>query len=632
MPYLDARIPTGDKKIRLRPKPLTIGRHPDNKFVIKDTELSRHHCVIEHRGHDFVVRDLGSSNGTLVNGSRIGEHRLVDGDVVEIGSCEFHFVDEENAKKSESDIPLSTPEQAELEDELSQPAGSQSPSPQKSRRPGSGLGSTSGSSRHVKRERLKAARRAERDTNGPQAAFDPDAFDPLDVTRAVAENTARTGFVEQTFEERLHEIAENGGRASFALNDIHLVDQRGTIVHGQGSMHHDSSDRYAALQAIRLLLYACFCAGATDLHLEPRAEGAVVRLRVDGFMTPPIELDGERRTRILNIIRVLIEASNMKPSAVVDGHFSARIGATESSPRVDFRVSLTPAMNGHKLVIRILDPGAAPTRLSQLGLVPWMHEKLQRIVTRDSGLLLACGPTGSGKTTSLYACMREIDIERRNVVTIEDPVEYALEGATQIPVDHDQGNSFGTILRSVMRQDPDVIFVGEIRDLETAQVAMQAAMTGHLVYSTVHSKDCFGAVFRLLDLGLEPYLVANALQLLISQRLVRRLCENCKSPVRPTPAQTMKMGHAMEGLSSVFVPTGCKRCLKSGYRGRRAIFELLEVSDEMRDIILDTPSIQGLRRAAASNHFVSLAQFGWQLVSQGVTSLDEIERVAVHEG
>jgi general secretion pathway protein E len=243
-------------------------------------------------------------------------------------------------------------------------------------------------------------------------------------------------------------------------------------------------------------------------------------------------------------------------------------------------------------------------------------------------MLLACGPTGSGKTTTLYSCLREIDVEQRNAITIEDPVEYELPGATQIPIDAKQGHTFANILRSVLRQDPDVIFLGEIRDIETANVAMQAAMTGHLVYSTVHAKDTISAIFRLLDLGVEQYLVANAVNMIIAQRLTRLLCVACRRPVRATPAQSLKMGQLLAGVPEIHVPQGCPECLETGFHGRRALFELLEFTDPLRDVVLKNPTIQGIRQVLASNHFTTLQQFGFQLVAQGHTSYDEVERVA----
>ncbi len=378
------------------------------------------------------------------------------------------------------------------------------------------------------------------------------------------------------------------------------------------------------MRLFRLILCAAFKARATDIHVESRRDDSMVRLRVDGSMLTATGLSATLQKRLLGMVKILCQLEGGKRNAVQDGHFSSML----IGRRVDFRVSLTPSMHGQKLVIRILDAGAAPSRLHELGLQPWMYDKLRTVATRDAGLLLACGPTGSGKTTTLYSCLREIDVDQRNAVTIEDPVEYYLEGTTQIPIDHEQGTTFATVLRSVLRQDPDVIFVGEIRDIETANVAMQAAMTGHLVYSTVHAKDSIGAIFRLLDLGVEAYLVANALNLILAQRLVRLLCPACRKPVQPTSGQVMRMGHSVEGLSEIYVPTGCRRCLRTGFHGRRALFELLEFNDAMRDNILRAPSIRTLREIANQGLFTTLQQFGYQLVSGGETAMEEIDRVA----
>jgi len=275
----------------------------------------------------------------------------------------------------------------------------------------------------------------------------------------------------------------------------------------------------------------------------------------------------------------------------------------------------------------VLDAAAAPGRLGELDLLPWMEDKLRRAVRRDAGLILAAGPTGSGKTTTLYSLLREIDCDHRNVITIEDPVEYSVRGVTQIPVESDQGHGFATILRSVLRQDPDVILVGEIRDYETAATVMQASMTGHLVFSTVHARDTIGSIFRLLDLGVEQYLVANALNLVLAQRLIRRLCPHCRRAIPPTSAQVMRMGK-VGTVDHIQQPMGCRRCLGTGYHGRRAVVELLEVGDDMRDVILKEPSIGGMRRIAGGQLFTSLDSAGWHLVAEGITSVEEIERLA----
>jgi general secretion pathway protein E len=567
MPHIEIRSRQGTKRIDLADQPVKIGRFHDNDVVLPDDQASRHHCVIERAGPGFRVRDMGSRNGTRVNDKRVNEEVLDNGDVVKIGNTEIRYID---------------PDQAE---------------PRKRR----------------ETPDFRAARSEARDFL-TQATLD------IDLNDEVVD--APTGY-----ERKLRDIIDAGSDKSFNEHDISLVDCRGVTVHQSTSAGLEGgSDEEVGegIRTFRLLLLACFRARATDLHVEPRIDSAAVRLRVDGYMLSAVELSMQLLRRILNVVKILCQLDTSLKNTVQDGHFSVAI----KGRRVDYRVSLTPAMHGQKLVIRVLDSSNAPSRLHELGLVPWMYEKLRNVATKDAGFLLACGPTGSGKTTTLYSCLREIDVEQRNAITIEDPVEYYLEGCTQIPVDHKQDNTFVNILRSVLRQDPDVIFVGEIRDIETATVAMQAAMTGHLVYSTVHAKDSIGAIFRLLDLGVESYLVANAVNLILAQRLVRVLCDSCKKPAKPTPAQNMKMGAMLAGVPQICMPTGCKQCLRTGFHGRRAIFELLEVDDKMRDVILREPTIVGIRTVAEQGVFMTLQQFGYQLVGQCITSIDEIDRVA----
>lgn len=376
--------------------------------------------------------------------------------------------------------------------------------------------------------------------------------------------------------------------------------------------------------ALRMLLQFASKARATDIHVEPKGEHFHVRFRVDGDMVPIVDLNDRIGELLLGVVKAATNMQSAGRSAVQDGHFSVVF----PSRKVEYRVSFTPSMYGQKLVIRVLDQLGAPTSMLELGMLPYMHERIRQVTTQDSGLLLACGPTGSGKTTTLYCAIREIDRRSYNVVTIEDPVEYQLDNTTQIPVEEAKGNTFGGLLRSVLRQDPDVILVGEIRDEETARTAMQAALTGHLVFSSIHAKESITAVFRLLDLKVEPYLVANSLNLVLAQRLVRTLCDNCKRLVQVSPGQATRVGRFLQGKTSVFTSTGCARCLRTGYRGRRALFELLDVNDEFRDIILANPSITGMKKVIEQGLFTTLQQFGWRLVADGITTMDEVDRVA----
>ena len=375
--------------------------------------------------------------------------------------------------------------------------------------------------------------------------------------------------------------------------------------------------------AIRLLLQLASKCRATDIHMEPRTEIFHVRMRVDGDMIPIVDLPKRVGELCYGLIKTACNMQMLARTAVQEGHFSAVF----EDRQVEYRVSFTPSVYGQKLVLRVLDSRGIPQSLMELGMAGYMIDRLKRVCEQDSGLLLVCGPTGSGKSTTLFNALRVIDRTARNVVTIEDPVEYKLEGATQIPIDEARGNTFGNLLRSVLRQDPDVILVGEIRDEETARTAMQAAMTGHVVFSTIHAKDTIASVFRLLDLKVEPYLVANSLDLVLAQRLLRVLCENCRQPIRVSPGQSSRLGKWLQGKSEVFAATGCARCLRTGYRGRRAVFELLEFNDELRDIVLHSPSIAAMKKIIEGGHFTTLQQSGWKLVADGQTSLDEVDRV-----
>lgn len=551
MAFLEVNSPRWTRRIEFGGEPISVGRHPDNQIQYNDDGLSRKHCLFERRPDGWWIQDLGSRNGTKLNGVRVANAALTSGDVVRVGNLEIRFMAPESS---------------------------------------------------------------------PKPGRSPDAGARNAATVDAASRTA-TGY-----EAAIRRVCDAALSKQFSDVDIALVDARGITLHAADS--EDSDAPAESVQIMRLLLLACFRSRASDLHMEPKPEKATIRIRVDGVMVTLVEdLPIAVFRRIIGVVRVLCQFDQSVKAEVLDGHFNVQV----KSRRVDYRVSLTPAVHGMKLVLRVLDPANAPSRLHELGMLPWMYEKLRTVCNRDAGLVLACGPTGSGKTTSLYSCLREIDLEQRNAITIEDPVEYQIEGATQIPIDSKQGHTFGGLLRSILRQDPDVILVGEIRDVETANVAMQAAMTGHLVFSTVHARDTIGSVFRLLDLGVEPYLVANALDIVFAQRLVRVLCPTCRRQVAPTLAQQLKMGKGIEGMTTIFEPVGCAYCLDTGYYGRRAIFELLEMNDMLREIVLKQPTPQQIREVLRNGLFTSLQGYGFQMVSNGITSYDEIDRVSGSE-
>ncbi len=529
-------------------RPLAIGRHPDNDICIRDDVASRFHCVVEpSEGGVYLLKDLGSRNGTKVNGRKVDVILLSDGDIVSIGKHAFsvEFVPDEGAAY---DTPIDQPSTRRRDGR---------PAKVKSRRTRPG------------KEWVGGLR---------------------DIADALPDTTSMDAPLT---------LIDADGRPSTALETA-----------GDGSV------------AARLLLIIAARARATDIHVEPKDENYQVRMRVDGQMISVADLPDAVGDLFVGLVRNACLMAQAGRDAMLDGHFSARW----ADRRVDFRASITPTVRGQKLVIRVLDALTAPQRLSEMGMPMYMEEAVRKVCQQDTGFILASGPTGSGKTTTLYNALREIDRDKRNVVTIEDPVEYHLEGVTQIPVGRD--TRFADLLRSILRQDPDVILVGEIRDEETARTAMQASMTGHVVFSTIHAKDSIGAIFRLLDLGVESYLVANALNLVVAQRLVRTLCENCKRSVPVTPGQATRTGRYFDGRYQSFVPTGCARCLRTGFVGRQAIFEMLLFDDELRDCVLHNPTIQKMKKIIEQGVFRTLQQSGWVLAAQGVTSLDEVDKVA----
>lgn len=522
--------------VQLDEQPVTIGRHPENTLCINDEAASRKHAVVAPDGlGGWVVRDLGSRNGTKLNNQRlVGEEKpIAPGDTIKIGGHSFVIESEQSLEE-------------------------------------------------VRRE--VRSRTIDSDNSW------------MDELRGMLLSLPPKGEGEEPIG-----LVDGSGKPTAALG-------------GDG----------AGPAAVRLILLIAGKSRATDVHIEPKTNSYQVRLRVDGQMVQLVDLPSKVGQLLIGVIRTACLMRQSAEDAVQDGHFTAKF----RTRRVDYRVSITPSVHGAKMVLRVLDASIAPRSLSELGLPVYTYERLRKVCTKEQGFVLVCGPTGSGKTTTLYNALREIDRETTNVVTIEDPVEYQLENTTQIPVDERKGNTFKELLRSVLRQDPDVILVGEIRDEETARTAMQAAITGHLVFSTVHSKDSISAVFRLLDLKVEPFLVASSLDLVVAQRLVRMLCEVCKRPVPISPGQSTRLGKYLDGKKEVFVPVGCAACLKTGYRGRRAVYEMLDFSDELRDVVLKDPNIGSIKKCVEKGLFTTLVQNGWQLVGKGVTDLDEVERVA----
>ena len=364
---------------------------------------------------------------------------------------------------------------------------------------------------------------------------------------------------------------------------------------------------------------------ATDIHFEPHEQTYFVRARVDGVLRDMDKVDGVVGKGVISAIKVISDMDIAERRRPQDGTFAVHCGAD----RFEIRVASTPTSYGEKLVMRLLrsSGGVVAGGLGAIGLRPPILRQLREIIHKPHGMFLVVGPTGSGKTTTVYASLSEIDAHQHNITTIEDPVEYRLENITQIAVNTKADVSFANILRSVLRQDPDVLLVGEIRDRETAEIACQAALTGHFVFSTLHANDSVSTITRLLDLGLEPTLIQTAVTAVLGQRLARRLCPNCKERCSPPDGMVKKLNLKPGAVPFIYRERGCEKCGGTGYRGRMGIHELLVMNNDMRSLVRPSPSITELRKTALKSGTLTLQIDGLFKVIQGETSVNEILRV-----
>lgn len=364
---------------------------------------------------------------------------------------------------------------------------------------------------------------------------------------------------------------------------------------------------------------------ATDLHLDPHEHEYFVRVRIDGVLRDVGKMESEDAKGVVSAIKVIADMDIAERRRPQDGAFAIVHGRD----KYDIRVASTPTSYGEKLVMRLLrsSGGVMTGGLGSIGLRPPLLKQLREIIHKPYGMFLVVGPTGSGKTTTVYASLSEIDAHQHNITTIEDPVEYRLDNITQIAVNTKAGVSFASILRSVLRQDPDVLLVGEIRDRETAEIACQSALTGHFVFSTLHANDSVASITRLLDLGLEPTLIQTAVTAVLGQRLARRLCPDCKEACEPPSGMLKKFNLKPGAIPHVFREKGCDKCGGTGYRGRTGIHELLVMNDAIRGLITTHPSINDLKKAAVQSGTHTLQIDGLFKVIQGETSVNEILRV-----
>jgi len=393
-----------------------------------------------------------------------------------------------------------------------------------------------------------------------------------------------------------------------------------------GMMAADLESQASEAPAVRLvnhLIQSAVRDGASDIHVEPGERELRVRYRVDGALFERLRPPYQLLPAIVSRIKIMAGLDISERRLPQDGAITARVDGT----RVDLRVSTLPNRFGEKVVIRVIDTRNTPVGLDQLGLSPAVRESFAREVHKPYGIILVTGPTGSGKSTTLYAVLNEINNESINICTVEDPIEFQLPGVNQFQVHEKIGLTFPHVLRSLLRQDPDVIMLGEIRDPETARTAVQAALTGHLVLSTLHTNDAASAITRLRNLAVEPYLIGASLVAVLGQRLVRTICPHCKREVTPPPATQHSVERLGMRLDHLYAGAGCTQCHHSGMKGRAGIYELLVPDDELRDLIVSDPPLGVIRDRAQALGMQPLLEAGFDKINAGVTSVEEVMRV-----
>lgn len=463
------------------------------------------------------------------------------------------------------------------------------------------------------------------------AVFDPfDLYTVEDLKVSLGSNIRVVLSSEQDILTSIetHYGQEGGSAMNRMVSDIQDDDLHGLDSMDESTEHiRDMASEAPVIKLVNHIISEAIESRASDIHLEPFEEDLFLRYRIDGILhemeSPPKRLSSAITTRIKIMSKLDISERRLPQ----DGRIKLKILGKD----IDMRVSTLPTLHGESVVMRILDRGNMVLDLSQMGFPERELKLIESLIKKPYGKLLVTGPTGSGKTTTLYAALSQINTPDRKIITIEDPVEYQMRGINQIHVKSQIGLNFADGLRSIVRQDPDVIMVGEIRDPETADISIQAALTGHLVFSTVHTNDAAGAVTRLLDMGVENFLISSALLGVLAQRLVRVICPKCKVEASLTPTLKAEMGILQKENVTVYQGKGCKACSKTGFKGRCGIYELLIIDDSIRELILKNSTAQAICGQARKNGMRTLREDGWDKVAKGITTVEEILRVTLND-
>lgn len=419
---------------------------------------------------------------------------------------------------------------------------------------------------------------------------------------------------EESINDLISEISEDGNLATFEGRDksIDLEELK------------ELAESNPVKKLLNLVLLQAIRDKASDIHFEPFEDEFKMRYRIDGVLYEMVPPPKHIAVALSSRIKVMANLDIAERRLPQDGRIPLTVGGNP----VDLRVSVLPTMFGESVVLRVLDRSQVDLRLDMLGVRERDLKKIKQLIEKPNGIVIVTGPTGCGKTTTLYSALKELNTIDRKIITTEDPVEYDIDGLIQVQMRSDIGLTFARCLRSILRQDPDICMVGEIRDLETGEIAIQASLTGHLVFTTVHTNDAPSTIARLVDLGLEPFLVTATLEGIVAQRLVRKICTNCKTPFEPTEEMLMELGLTPEdvGGKQFYYGRGCEMCNGTGYKGRTGIFEIMVLNDEIRDLIMNRASTAILQEAARRAGMTTLRENGLDLIYDGVTTIEEVAR------
>ncbi|MGD9764257.1 MAG: type II secretion system ATPase GspE [Candidatus Binatia bacterium] len=461
------------------------------------------------------------------------------------------------------------------------------------------------------------------------ATADPSHLGPLDDVRMLLRRPVKVvvapGMIILDAINRIYDAASNNASDLMeGLDEERLEMMASTVEETQDLL--DADDEAPIIRLVNSLLFQAVKDRASDIHIEPFERDLTVRFRIDGILYDIISPPKRFQPVIISRVKIMAGLNIAEKRLPQDGRIRIKLAGKE----VDIRVSTVPTAFGERVVMRLLDRSATILQLDELGLTGHKLERVDSLIHQSHGIILVTGPTGSGKTTTLYAALSRINTTDKNIITIEDPIEYQLHGVGQIQVNPRIELTFASGLRSTLRQDPDVIMVGEIRDAETAKIAIQAALTGHLVFSTLHTNDSCGAITRLIEMGIEPFLVASSVIAVMAQRLLRRVCPSCREPYRPSIEELRQLGVSaddLEGRSVYRQGGGCAECKQTGYRGRLGIHELLVIDDEVRNLTMRASDSASIRRVAAAKGMTSLREDGAEKVLKGMTTIEEVLRV-----